>query len=100
MERLMFWSRKRSHVWILWLSSLLATQLNGYQNPAPATADNPLGTLKSLSLEELSQIEVTSPSKHPRPVLKSNVAIFVISGEDIRRSGATSIPEALRLAPG
>lgn len=56
--------------------------------------------LKNLSLEQLSQIEVTSPSKEPRPAFRSPVAIYVITGEDIRRSGVTTIPDALRLAPG
>src|SRR4051812_12315998 len=56
--------------------------------------------LKQLSLEELSQIEVTSPSKGPEPAFRTDVAIYVITGEDIRRSGVTSIPDALRLAPG
>ena len=56
--------------------------------------------LKSLSLEELSQIEVTTPSKQPVKAFQTPSAIYVITGEDIRRSGATSIPEALRLAPG
>jgi len=57
-------------------------------------------TLKNLSLDELLQIEVTSPSKEPTPVSRSPVAIYVITGEDIRRSGVTTIPDALRLAPG
>src|SRR5215831_13945029 len=56
--------------------------------------------LKELSLEELSQIVVVSPSKQPTPAFRSPVAIYVITGDDIRRSGATTIPEALRLAPG
>ena len=59
-----------------------------------------LVAIKQLSLEELSQIEVTSPSKNPSDSSKSPTAIYVITGEDIRRSGATSIPEVLRLAPG
>ncbi len=56
--------------------------------------------LKNLSLEELSQIEVTTPSKEPVRAFRTAAAIYVITGEDIRRSGATCIPEALRLAPG
>jgi iron complex outermembrane recepter protein len=56
--------------------------------------------LKSLSLEELSQIEVTTPSKQPVKVFQSPSAIFVLTGEDIRRSGASTIPAALRLVPG
>ncbi len=57
-------------------------------------------TLKELSLEQLGNVEVTSVSKDPREVMKTPAAITVITQEDIRRSGATSIPEALRLAPG
>ena len=56
--------------------------------------------LKSLSLEELSQIEVTTPSKEPVKAFQTPAAIYVITGDDIRRIGATSIPDALRLAPG
>lgn len=56
--------------------------------------------LKNLSLEELSQIEVTTPSKEPVPAFETPAAINVITGEDIRRSGVTNIPDALRLVPG
>ena len=65
----------------------------------PLDTDNPT-SLKKLTLEELSQIEVTTPSKEPQFAFRSPVAIYVITGDDIRRSGALSIPEALRLAPG
>jgi len=57
-------------------------------------------SLKDLSLEELSQIDVTTPSKTPESAFRSSVAIFVITADDIRRSGATALPEVLRLAPG
>src|ERR1700722_1169780 len=57
-------------------------------------------SLKQLSLEQLGDVEITTVSKNPQQVLKTPAAIFVITQEDIRRSGATSIPEALRLAPG
>lgn len=66
---------------------------------SPTDLNNP-ANLKNLTLEQLSQIEVTTPSKEPEPAFRSPVAIYVITGDDIRRSGATSIPEALRLAPG
>ena len=84
------------------LTFLFAFVLWSAANPIPPGApgpDNP-ANLKKLSLEELSAIEVTTPSKEPTPAFRSPVAIYVITGEDIRRSGATSIPEALRLAPG
>ncbi len=58
----------------------------------------PTSTLKQLSVEELMDIEVTSVSRRPEKVSETASAIQVITQEDIRRSGATSIPEALRLA--
>jgi iron complex outermembrane receptor protein len=62
-----------------------------------ADTDNPV---KKLSLEQLGNIEVTTASKEPEQVRKTPAAIFVITHEDIERSGATTIPEALRMAPG
>ncbi|WP_447969393.1 TonB-dependent receptor plug domain-containing protein [Nitrospira sp. M1] len=53
-----------------------------------------------LSLEELMNVEVTSVSKKKQKLSGSAAAIFVITQDDIRRSGATSIPEALRMVPG
>lgn len=52
------------------------------------------------TLEELGQIEVTTTSKEPVKVSRTPAAIYVITQEDIRRSGATNVPEALRLVPG
>jgi len=52
-----------------------------------------------LSLEELSNVVITSVSKKPERLSDAAAAIFVITQEDIRRSGATNLPEALRLAP-
>lgn len=58
-----------------------------------------LRLLKKLDLDELMSIEVTTVSKRPEKLLEAASAIEVITQQDIRRSGATSIPEALRLAP-
>ncbi|MGH8665321.1 MAG: TonB-dependent receptor plug domain-containing protein, partial [Burkholderiales bacterium] len=52
-----------------------------------------------LSLEQLLDIEVTSVAARPQRVAQSAASIYVIRQDDIRRSGATSLPEALRLAP-
>lgn len=65
--------------------------------PSGGNQQNPL---KTLSLEELGNIEVTTASKEPEAVWNTPAAIYVITQEDIQRSGARSIPEALRLAPG
>ncbi|MCS6285630.1 MAG: TonB-dependent receptor [Nitrospira sp.] len=56
--------------------------------------------LTDLSLEELLNVEVTSVTKQAQPLAQTAAAIFVLTQEDIRRSGATSIPEALRMVPG
>src|SRR6266849_1507137 len=55
--------------------------------------------LADLSIEELGNIQITSVSKHSERLADAPASIFVITGEDIRRSGATRLPEALRLAP-
>jgi iron complex outermembrane receptor protein len=67
---------------------------------SPAAAQVAEDTLKGLSLEQLGQIEVTTVSKQPVQVNRTPAAIYVITQDDIRRSGAASLPEALRLAPG
>ncbi len=60
-------------------------------------ADNPyLG----MSLEDLMQVQVSVASKKPQTLQDTAAAVFVLNHEDIRRSGATSIPEVLRLVPG
>ncbi|THB78292.1 MAG: TonB-dependent receptor [Desulfobacteraceae bacterium] len=56
--------------------------------------------LTELSLEELMNIKVTSVGKKEQKLSDSAAAIFVITNEEIRRSGATSIPDALRMVPG
>lgn len=55
--------------------------------------------LADLSIEELANIQVTSVSKRPERLQDAPAAVFVITADDIRRSGADSLPEALRLAP-
>jgi iron complex outermembrane receptor protein len=56
--------------------------------------------LFDLSIEELGQLQVTSVSRRSESLNQAAASIYVITAEDIRRSGVTSIPEALRLAPG
>jgi iron complex outermembrane recepter protein len=56
--------------------------------------------LKQLSLAELGSVEVTTASKEPEKIWKTSAAIFVLTQDDIRRSGAAGIPEVLRLVPG
>jgi iron complex outermembrane receptor protein len=70
----------------------------GTLGAAEAEADSSVGALKKMSLEELMNIEVMSVSRHAEKLLDAASAIQVVTGEDIRRSGASSLPEALRLA--
>jgi iron complex outermembrane receptor protein len=56
--------------------------------------------LAGLSIEDLMNVEVTSVSKREQKMSQVAAAIFVISPEDIRRSGATNIPDLLRMVPG
>ncbi|WP_235548615.1 TonB-dependent receptor plug domain-containing protein [Noviherbaspirillum sp. Root189] len=55
--------------------------------------------IADLSLEELATVRVTSVSKRPESLAEAPSSVFVITGNDIRRSGSTTLPEALRLAP-
>lgn len=56
--------------------------------------------LKRLSIEQLMDVEVTSVSKTRESLLNAAAAVSIVTGEDIRRSGATTVPEALRFVPG
>jgi iron complex outermembrane receptor protein len=55
--------------------------------------------LMGLSLEDLSNLQITSVSRREQSISDAPASIYVITADDIRRSGATSLPEVLRLAP-
>lgn len=76
---------------------LLSASVSAFCQNEGDVSDNPV---KHLSLEQLGNIKVTTASKVPEQAMKTSAAIYVITQEDIQRSGATTIPEALRLAPG
>lgn len=73
-----------------------------FAGAAAATSERQLQVdyLKQLSFEELMDIEVTSVSKTEESLAGAAAAITVVTSEDIRRSGATTVPEALRFVPG
>jgi len=66
----------------------------------PIPAQTPPRDLTQFSLEDLMNVQVISVSKKEQKLAKTGAAIFVISQEDIRRSGATTIPDLLRMVPG
>ncbi len=81
--------------WSFWpipLLTLLSCNLHA--------ADGDLDSYLDLDLEDLLSMEITSVSKRKQRLDQAAAAIYVITNEDIRRSGVTSIADALRLAPG
>jgi len=62
--------------------------------PPPSLSD-----LRNLSIEDLANLEVTSVAKRPESLSEAPASVYVITAADIRRSGAISLPEVLRLAP-
>jgi iron complex outermembrane receptor protein len=66
----------------------------------PAHAAFPLtASLADMSFEELANVQITSVSKKAERLGDAPASVFVITAEEIRRSGVTSLPDALRLAP-
>lgn len=80
---------------LCWLVNAASAESKSISGKQPVS--NPF---LDLSIEELMKVEVTSASRHSQKLSEVPSAIFVITQDDIRRSGATSIPEALRMAPG
>src|SRR5438552_12071152 len=66
----------------------------------PALGQQKARDLTAASLEDLMNIEVTTVSKREQKFSKTPAAVFVITQEDIRRSGMTNIPDLLRMVPG
>jgi len=76
------------------LFASLTTAL-GAQSPDSVAAD-----LSTLDIDELARVKVTSAARRPETLSNTSAALSLISREDIRRSGAANLPEALRLLPG
>src|SRR5260370_30113943 len=85
---------------IVVMAVLVVASLVAESQADPQTIPRADEPLKQLSLADLGNVEVTTTSKEPEAVWKTPAAVFVITQEDIRRSGARNIPEVLRLAPG
>jgi iron complex outermembrane recepter protein len=69
----------------------------GQSAPVPPPSQ---GDLTKVSIEDLMNMELTSVSKKEQKISQVATAIFVVSKEDIRRSGAANIPDLLRMVPG
>ena len=94
------WLRARvtgAAVLLLLLACESAQGQGSRSQPAPQSSP---GDLTQVSIENLMNMEVTSVSKREQKLSQVAAAIFVITKEDIRRSGATNIPDLLRMVPG
>jgi iron complex outermembrane recepter protein len=92
-------SRSETCAAVLLMITLLGLEQSIYAQGSQA-GERSSQDLTQLSLEQLGDVKVTTVSKDPEQVWHTPAAVYVITQEDIRRSEATSIPEALRLAPG
>jgi iron complex outermembrane receptor protein len=79
--------------------SFLAITVMAVLMPFAAAKDSAIRELKELSLDQLLELEVTSVSKRSEALAGAPASIYVITAEAIRRSGVSTLPEALRLAP-
>lgn len=85
------WNMKnRQYLWLSFFSLLLS-----FGAEIAAAQD-----YFDMSIEQLANIQITSVARKPQKASDAAAAVFVLTGEDIRRSGATTIAEALRLVPG
>ena len=82
------------------LALILLTSLSPPGFCASLSDEDAASMLKRLSLEDLAGLTVVSVSKTAQKLTQTPAAVFVITAEDIRRSGVTTIPDALRMAPG
>ena len=83
------------------LKLLLVQSLLLLYGVAPVLAtDKTLARYLDMDLAQLMEVTITSAAKRPQTLADTAAAVFVISRDDIRRSGVSSIPEALAMAPG
>lgn len=81
-------------------SSPLIAQLGIPVEASSEAAEVDTESLKSLSIEELMDLEVTIASRSEDKLTNVPGAVYVLTGDEIRRAGHSSIPEALRMVPG
>lgn len=79
---------------VAWLLLGCAAPRLAAQEPAPAP------DFSALDIDELARVRITSVSRRPEPMARAAAAVTVISREDLRRSGASTLPDMLRAVPG
>lgn len=90
--------------WLVLAPTLWAVTLPVLAEPATVPSIQIAGMgdrdIADLSLSELMSIEVTSVSRRAQPLREAAAAIFVVTGEEMRRAGVRTLADALRLVPG
>lgn len=99
-QKRLLWRKRAAH--FLAAIGLAMANAHAVEHPSVSTPqrDTASNDIIETDIEDLMKIKVTSVSKRPEQLSEAAAAIHVITQEDIRRSGVTSIPEALRLSPG
>ncbi|MGZ8898909.1 MAG: TonB-dependent receptor plug domain-containing protein [Limisphaerales bacterium] len=92
-----YWLRRVTGLSLACYCFVLPNSSTAQETNAQTAAE--IARLKGLTFEELFITEITTVSRRAERLAEAPSAVQVISGEEIRRSGATSLPEALRLAP-
>ena len=94
------YSLQRSSTRLIRAGIVAAALVIALGRPGSAQGDSTTSDdLTGMSLADLAKIQVTSVSKASEALQRAPAAVYVISHDDIARSGVTSVPEALRLAP-
>jgi iron complex outermembrane recepter protein len=83
-----------------WKGALIVLTVLTLGEARPARAQQNAVDLTQVSIENLMNVEVSSVSKKEQKLSRTAAAIFVITQEDIRESGATCVPDLLRIVPG
>lgn len=86
------------HAWLAGTALVLPALVIAALPSAQASAQT-VEELREMSIEDLAQVNVSSVSKTDQPLADAPAAIYVITRDDILRSGAATLPEMLRLAP-
>jgi iron complex outermembrane receptor protein len=84
---------------LVWFLGAGQSSQGQVQSPVAPTVQNG-DDLSKLSVEDLMNVQVTSASRKEQKLSRVAAAIFVVTQEDIRRSGALNIPDLLRMVPG
>jgi iron complex outermembrane receptor protein len=102
-QRNLLWRKRTANLLaVIGIALGLPSQTRAIEHPSVSSTahENSSSDILETDIEDLMKMKVTSVSKRPEQLSDAAAAIHVITQEDIRRSGATSIPEALRLSPG